>query len=363
MEKNSNRLKSLDFFRGFTMLLLIAEWTILFDAMINPDLKGSFIFFIGEQLHHHPWHGFRFWDLIQPFFMFIVGVAIPFSVSKRTLAGDSYSAIRIHAIKRSIILFVLGWALYCISPGYITFNFQNVLAQLGITYIIAFFLMKLSWKTQFIVSICILVIVEIIYRTFPVIGFNQPFTPDQNFGAWFDLMAGGQLSGGHWVSFNAFPTAAHTIWGVIVGQFLMSDRSSSKKLKTLIIVGLIGVLVGFGLDSVTPIIKRISTSSFVIYSGGWTVLALALSYWIIDIKKKQKWTGFLIIIGMNPLFIYIFSHVGGADLIHSIINPFSIALFSWMGTTAAEIITGSIVWFCLWYITYWLYKKKIFIRI
>lgn len=362
-EQLENRLISLDFFRGFTMFLLIAEWTVLFDTMVQPGLEGSLIYSIGEQLHHHPWNGFRFWDLIQPFFMFIVGVAIPFSVSKRTLDGDSYNAIRRHAIKRSLILFVLGWALYCISPGYITFNFQNVLAQLGVTYIIAFFLMRHTWKTQFIVSICILVIVEIIYRTFPFAGFNHPFTPDQNFGAWFDLMMGGDLSGGHWVSFNAFPTAAHTIWGVIVGQFLMSDRTSSKKLKTLLIVGFIGILVGYGLDSITPIIKRISTSSFVIYSGGWTILTFALSYWIIDIKKKQKLAGFLIIVGMNPLFIYLFSHVGGADLIHTIINPFSMALFSWMGTTAAAIITGFLVWVCLWYITYWMYKRKIFIRI
>lgn len=361
--KNHDRLKSLDFFRGFTMFLLIAEWTILFESMINPNLQGSFLYFIGQQLHHHPWHGFRFWDLIQPFFMFIVGVAIPFSVSKRMLHGDSYHDIRKHAIKRSIILFALGWMLYCISPGHIALNFQNVLTQLGITYIIAFFLMKRTWKTQFLVSISILVIVELIYRSFPISGFNQPFTPDKNFGAWFDLFIAGELSSGHWVSFNAFPTAAHTIWGVIVGQFLISDRTSSKKLKTLLIVGFIGVLVGYGLDSITPIIKRISTSSFVIYSGGWTILTLALSYWIIDIKKKQKLAGFLIIVGMNPLFIYIFSHVGGADLIHTIINPFSMALFSWMGVTTAEILTGLLVWACLWYITYWMYKRKIFIRI
>ena len=128
-----NRLHSLDFFRGFTMFLLIAEWTVLFDAMIKPELAGSLIYIIGEQLHHHPWNGFRFWDLIQPFFMFIVGVAIPFSVKNRRLNGDSEKTIRNHAIKRSILLFVLGWALYCISPGQIKFNFQNVLAQLGVT--------------------------------------------------------------------------------------------------------------------------------------------------------------------------------------------------------------------------------------
>lgn len=177
------RLISLDFFRGFTMFLLIAEGTILFNTMIDPGLEGTFFHFIGEQFHHHPWHGLRFWDLIQPYFMFIVGVAIPFSVSKRTAHGDSWVQIRNHAIRRSVILLFLGWALYCINPGHLTLRFDNVLAQLSVTYIIAFFLMQKSLKTQFIFSIAILVVVEIIYRTFPVAGFDQPFTADKNFGA------------------------------------------------------------------------------------------------------------------------------------------------------------------------------------
>jgi predicted acyltransferase len=361
--QSNERLISLDFFRGFTMFLLIAEWTILFNAMTDPSLEGTFLHFIGEQFHHHPWHGLRFWDLVQPYFMFIVGVAIPFSVAKRTSLGDSPTIIRNHAIRRAVILLMLGWALYCISPGYITFRFQNVLAQLSVTYIVAFFLMKKSWKTQFVISIAILVAVEILYRAFPVAGFDQPFTPDKNFGAWFDLLVSGELSGGHWVSFNAIPTIAHTIWGVMAGQLMMSNKNAMEKLKILIVFGVIGVVAGFALDYVTPIIKRISTSSFVIYSGGWTVLTLAFSYWLIDIKNLQKWTKFMIIVGMNPLFIYVFAHVGGADLVQSVVSPFTNGLFSWMGNLTADIITGFVVWFCLWYITYWMYKRKIFIKI
>ena len=149
----------------------------------------------------------------------------------------------------------------------------------------------------------------------------------------------------------------------MTGQFLMSNRDAMPKLKTLIGFGVIGVVGGFALDFVTPIIKRISTSSFVIYSGGWTVLTLAFSYWLIDIKKIQKWAKFLIIVGMNPLFIYLFASVGGADLIYTIVMPFTSFLFGWMGTLTADIITGFVVWFCLWYITYWMYRRKIFIKI
>ena len=143
-EMPEGRLLSVDFFRGFTMFLLIGEFTGLFQTMVDPAFKGTIVDFIGTQFHHHPWHGMRFWDLVQPFFMFIVGVAIPLSVSKRIKRGDSYNQMLKHAILRSFLLLLFGWALYCIGPGRITFRFQNVLAQLSVTYIVAFLMMNRS---------------------------------------------------------------------------------------------------------------------------------------------------------------------------------------------------------------------------
>jgi predicted acyltransferase len=357
------RLLSLDVFRGFTMLLLIAEFTHLFSYLTDPALEGTIIYSIGRQFHHHPWNGLLFWDLIQPFFMFIVGVALPFSFRNRKIRGDSDSRIRNHAIRRAFTLLILGWALYCIDPGRITWRFQNVLAQLSVTYIIAFFLMKRSIRTQLIFSFGLLGISELIYRFFPIAGFNQPFIPDQNFGAYFDLLISGELSGGHWVSFNAIPTTAHTIWGVVTGQILMSDRKENHKLGILVISGIIALIVGYSLNPFTPIIKRISTTSFVIVSGGWTVLALALFYWFIDIKKNRKWVLFFSVVGMNPLFIYLFSHIGGAELIYIVVKPFSMGIFGWTGILPVKIITSLIAWSLLWFFCFWMYKKRFFIRI
>ena len=191
---SEGRLLSLDFFRGFTMFLLIAEGTHFFSLLIDPAFEGTIISFIGTQFHHRPWNGLRFWDLVQPFFMFIVGVALPFSFAKRTARSDSYSLILRHAIQRAFLLLLFGWALYCIGPGRITFRFQNVLAQLSVSYIIAFLMMKRSVRTQLIFSFALLVITELVYRFFPVAGFDQPFVPDHNFGAWFDLLISGELS-------------------------------------------------------------------------------------------------------------------------------------------------------------------------
>jgi predicted acyltransferase len=357
------RLLSLDVFRGFTMLLLIAEFTHFFSFLVDPQLEGTILHAIGTQFHHHPWNGLRFWDLIQPFFMFIVGVALPFSFRSRTLRGDSYSFIRNHAVKRALLLLFLGWALYCIGPGRITWRFQNVLAQLAVTYIIAFFLMKRSTRTQIIFSFALLGFSELLYRCFPVAGFNQAFMPDQNFGAYVDLLISGELSAGHWVSFNAIPTAAHTIWGVLVGQVLLSSRREKNKLKILIYSGISILIAGYALNFVTPIIKRISTTSFVLASGGWAILALAFFYWFMDVKKMRKGWLFFAVVGMNPLFIYLFSHIGGADLVFNAVKPFALGLFGWTGILPAKIITSAAVWFLLWYICFWMHKRRIYIRI
>ena len=100
-----------------------------------------------------------------------------------------------------------------------------------------------------------------------------------------------------------------------------------------------------------------------IVSGGWAFLTLAFSYWLIDMKKKQKWSIFFRVVGMNPLFIYLFAHVGGAVFIEAILHPFTYALFGWMGTLTASILTSGIVLFFLWYICQWLHKHNIYFRI
>ena len=331
--------------------------------MVLPQLDGTFIYFVGTQFYHARWEGLHFWDLIQPFFMFIVGVAMPLSFSKRMAKGDSNKQLSIHAIKRAFLMLLLGWGLYCIGPGEIVFRFQNVLAQLGVAYILAFLVIRKPAVFQFGFSVLLILISEGLYRFFSVEGFNNAFVDGENFGTWFNILISGEEDGSNWAMFNAIPTAAHTIWGVMAGQLLMGNYSDKKKLLILFGAGIIGLIIGYGLSPFTPIIKRISTSTFVFASGGWALIALALCYWLIDIRKYQKGVLFFAIVGMNPLFIYLFAHIGGAKLINKTFLPFSNALFGWTGELGAQIILSCIVLFMLWYICYWMYKKKIFIRI
>jgi len=305
----------------------------------------------------------HFWDLIHPFFMFIVGVAMTFSFAKRTARGDSFKQLRNHALKRALLLLVLGWGIYCIDAGKIVYRFQNVLAQLSLMYILTFLVIRKGPVFQIAFSILLILISEGLYRFFPLEGFNLAFEPGQNFGAWFNILISGKEDAGHWAMCNAIPSTAYTIWGVLAGQVLLGNHSNAKKMKILIIAGTIALIIGFGLSPFTPIIKRIATSTFVFASGGWAILALALCYWLIDIRKYQKGVLFFAIVGMNPLFIYLFAQVGGANLIRDILLPFSNALFSWSGELGAQFALSMIVLFFLWYICYLLYKKNIFIRI
>jgi predicted acyltransferase len=359
----NDRLQSLDFFRGLTMFLLIGESTHLYAHLLDPALRGTIVEAIGNQLHHHPWNGLRFWDLIQPFFMFIVGVALPFSVARRTAAGQSRGRIARHAVGRAFVLLVLGWALYCIGPGRITFRFQNVLAQLSVTYLLAFLIMKRPVRTQLLFTLGLLVLTELLYRLFPVAGFNQPFVPDHNFGAWMDLRLSGELSSGHWVSFNAIPTAAHTIWGVLAGQWLRGGRPPGRKIAVLAGLGLAGVAAGIALNPLSPIVKRIATSSFVLASGGFCLLALAGSYWLVDVRRVRRATAFFNIVGLNALFIYLFTESGGTSWVIRLVKPFTAGFFSWTGDALVNILTSLAAWALLWGMCAWLYGRKIFIKI
>jgi predicted acyltransferase len=357
------RLLSLDVFRGLTMFLLIGESTRLYARLGDPGLGGTLLHAIGTQFEHHPWNGLRFWDLVQPFFMFIVGVSLAFSVAARERRGDSRARITRHVIVRALMLLFLGWALYCIGPGRITFRFQNVLAQLAVTTLIAYGIMRWRASWQIGMSLALLLLTEVLYRSFSVDGYNQPFVPDHNFGAWVDMQISGELSSDHWVSFNAIPTAAHTIWGVLAGQWLMGPASERRKTAWLAVVGAAAVAIGLALTPVSPIIKRLCTSSFVVTSGGFCLVGLAACYGLVDVLRFRRGATFFTIVGMNSLFIYLFTESGGTSWVLRLVRPFTMATANWAGELPAEIATSLAAWAVLWSMCWWLYRKNILIKI
>jgi predicted acyltransferase len=223
-----------------------------------------------------------------------------------------------------------------------------------------------SFSFQLIITFVILLLTDLAYRFFPVENFNHPWVAYENLGAWVNNKIEGVDKTSIWASLNAASTTAHTVWGVLCGKLLMSDRPVRKKIQIMIIAGLTGLLIGYSLDflNITPIIKKIATSSFVFASGGWAILALCFCYWLIDVKKLfTKGSEFFIIVGMNCIFIYLFFEVGGAELVYNIFTPFTTYLLSWAENITIGIMTSLFVWAAQWYICYWLYKNKLFIKI
>ena len=366
MTLGEGRVLSVDFFRGVVMFFLIGKATGLYDLPAGPAAGGDLIHAVGLQLQHHPWHGLRAWDLGQPFFLFISGVAMVLSYEKRWARGESWRRTLGRASWRSGLLVVLGWALYLVGSeggGFKGAFLFDILPQLGFASLIAFLLLRRPAWIQAGVALGLVGLTEALYRTWPVAGFDQPFTAGHNFGSWLDTAVFGAVSEENLVTFNIVPAAAFVIMGVLAARLLESDRTQRGKLMRLIGAGLGGVALGLVLDPLTPVIRRISTSSFVILAGGLAFLSMALGYWLVDVMKFRKRSVFFVIVGLNPVFIYLFALSGGADWVHRIVAPFTMAFSAWTGETAALVLTGLVVWGLLWGLCYWLFKKKIFIRI
>jgi predicted acyltransferase len=236
------------------------------------------------------------------------------------------------------------------------------MAQLSVTYLIAFLLMRKPAWMQIAVSFGLILLNDLLYHLWPVEGFNQPFEPGHNFGSWTDLMLTGSTDHGNWVPFNAIPTSAHTIWGVLTGWLLMKNWTPRKKITTLLTIGAAGVIIGFAMSPFIPIIKHICTSSFIIVSGGFCLIAMALSFWIIDVLQYRKVPLFFAVFGMNPLFIYLMGS-SFRQFFARLTNPFIHRIFSLTSEANLIVISTLVIAAMLWYVCYFLYKHKVFIRI
>jgi predicted acyltransferase len=356
----TQRLVSLDAYRGLTMFLLIAEAALVYEYLLKLFPGNAFV----EQFTHHPWNGLRFWDLIQPFFMFIVGVAMPFSLNKRLATAGERRKVTRHILKRCLLLFLFGTGLHCVYKQELVFELWNVLTQLSFTILLTYLLIQQPFKIQLGISIGLLVLTEVIYRLY---NPGSPFVMGENFGSYTDMILMGKINSGGWVAINCIPTAAHTLWGAMCGNLLLSEKTDQSKIKAFVIAGLLGLLIGYGLDlsGITPIIKRISTSAFVFASGGWALLALAFFYWLVDIRKVQSWAFAFIIVGMNPIFIYLFAEVLGHTFLFGFLKIFSFGFLTPLGIPESVLLVFNalLTLGAMWYLCYFLYRKKLFFKI
>ncbi|WP_256009320.1 acyltransferase family protein [Desertivirga xinjiangensis] len=363
------RLLSLDVMRGLIMILLAAESCMLYVSLqrLIPAEASGLGSLLVQQFFHHPWHGLRFWDLVQPAFMLMAGSALYISSSAKERRGISWESNFKHILLRCFRLFVLGTALHCVYAGKLVWELWNVLTQLSVTTLIAYLIIRQPAAWQVVFSLMLLLLTELLYRFADVPGFDQPFTEHHNFGAWMDTVLMGKINSDGWVAINVIPTACHTIWGVLAGKLLASECSHQLKIRYLLFAGLACLFVGYALDisEITPIIKRISTSSFVFASGGWVLLIMAFLYWLTDVTRLNMYAWVFTVAGMNAIFFYLFFETIGIQWFNGIVAIFVHGFLGFTGTPANALALISA--FCTlaaeWYLCYWLYQRKIFFKI
>jgi predicted acyltransferase len=176
-----------------------------------------------------------------------------------------------------------------------------------------------------------------------------------------------KINSGGWVAINCIPTAAHTIWGAVAGKWLIEQETIKGKIGNIVILGVATLLAGYMLDvlNITPIIKRISTTSFTLVTGGWCLLALAFLYYWIDVLQHKRYLSFFTIVGMNSIFIYLFFEIVVSRWLREYVEVIVTGVLSPTGMAhMATMVFAALVIFAIeWYLCYWLYRKKIFFKV
>ena len=386
------RLTSLDAYRGFVMLLMASEG--LNAGRVAQRFPGSPIWqSLAFQTEHVAWRGCALWDLIQPSFMFMVGVALPFSIANRKAKGQSFGPMLFHAAWRALLLVALGIFLRSTHRPQTYFTFEDVLTQIGLGYTFLFLLGWMqNWRVQLATASLILVGYWAAFALYPLppagfdyasVGVADNWPHLQGFAAHWDKntnLASGfdqwflnlfprekpfVFNGGGYLTLNFIPSLATMIFGLLAGNWLRSIHAPGRKFLGLVIVGAVCLAVGAILDAtgICPSVKRIWTPSWVIFSTGWTCLLLGAFYAIIDLLGYRRWAFPLLVVGMNSIAMYCLAHLIDAFIADSIKIHGGQNIFDLFGAVYAPMVRQAAVLTILWLICWWMYRRKIFLRI
>src|SRR5574340_744554 len=354
-KKAGARLVSLDAYRGFIMLLLVAEGFGMGVLRNHPGWS-----WLADQVDHAPWEGCTFWDLIQPAFTFMVGVAMPFAFARRMAEGvDTWNVFR-HVAWRALMLKVLS-NIYsnCGKAAGLRLQFINVLCQIAFGYVLCFLIMRLRSKWQVASRIAMLAGYWTLFAVFP--GPEGPWSKVGNVGQVIDQNVLGYTYSGYYTTINFIGNAVTILFGCWVGGLLRTDKSHAYKLKVLAACSAAAFALGLGLQPFNPMIKRLWTTSFTFFSAGWVILMLVCFYWVIEVKQIRRWAFPFLVLGMNSIFVYSLGQIGIKGWLDRGLRAFD-RNFAFMGDLGA-IPHHLLVLAGLWYLCYWLYQRKIFFKI
>ena len=365
----TGRLFSLDALRGFDMFWITGGQKLVFAL---ATVTGWPLFeWMNSQMHHVEWNGFAFYDMIFPLFLFLAGVSMPYSFEARRNRGDTRRKIYLHALKRMLVLVVLGMLVNRIlelNPD--NLRFASVLGRIGIAWFLAALIVlnsglrwQIAWFWGLLIIYCLLMLLV------PVPGFGAgDLSPEGNLAGYIDrlLLPGtmyNELTEPEGI-LSTIPSVSTALLGVFAGHLLRLETkrlNGIRKAMLLIGAGIISLFLGMAWGAFFPVNKYLWTSSFVLYAGGWSLMLLGLFYLIIDVWQVKKWAFFFVVIGMNSITIYVLQH---RILRFDIIRDFFLKGIHDLSPAALQPFISSlgyiaVVWLFLWF----LYRNRIFLKV
>jgi heparan-alpha-glucosaminide N-acetyltransferase len=387
----SKRLVSLDAYRGATMLLMASGGLGL--ATVAKEHPDSNLWqAIAHHTNHVPWTGCVLWDMIQPAFMFIVGVALPFSIANRIARGQGFTRMFAHALWRALLLVLIAVFLSSAWSRQTNWSFANVLAQIGLGYPILFLLAYTRPRTQWLAAAGILLACWIAFVLYPVApenfdwkavgvpadwphltGIAAHWDKNANFAAAFDhwflnlfpRLEPFTFNRGGYATLNFVPAAVTMIFGLLAGWFLRGARPLRAKLGRLALFGLAGVVLGqvIAWIGICPIVKRIWTPSWTLYSAGWATLILVAFIAVIEWLRLRRWAYPFVVIGVNPIAVYCLWQLMGSFIRDNVKRHLGQDIFAAFGEPYTPMLERLTVLIVLFLIALYMHRRKIYIRI
>ena len=386
------RLTSMDAYRGLVMFLMMAE-VLHLGRVAAAHPESLFWRFLALHQSHVEWVGCTLHDLIQPSFSFLVGVALPFSLASRASRGQTAGRAWMHAAWRSLVLILLGVFLRSVGREETRWTFEDTLSQIGLGYLFLFALGGRSMRVILAALGLVLVGYWLAFLLYPLppAGFDYAavgvpptwtqhasglaahFNKNSNlawaFDTWFLNLFPRSTpfthNGGGYSTLSFIPTLGTMILGLIAGRWLRAEMPARERLRRLLLAGAAGIAAGLLLHAVglIPLVKRIWTPSWTLFSGGCCFLLLAGFYWLIDQRGWRRWAFPLVVIGMNSIAIYVLVHLIDGFLLDAVRTHFGKDAFSIFGESKASLVSGGYLLVVFWGMLYWMYRRKLFLRI
>lgn len=388
----------MDAYRGFVMFLMIGELFHFGRVAENLQAGGapSAVWnFLAHHQDHVEWVGCVLHDMIQPSFSFLVGVALPFSIAARIAKGQSPVAMWVHGLWRALILVLLGVALRSTGSSQTNWTLEDTLSQIGLGYPILFALGFTKVRTQWLALGVLLVGYWAAFALYPLPGtdfdyakvgvsaqwlqehghngFASHWQKNSNFAwaadrvimNWFPRPKEWLYNGGGYSTLSFIPTLGTMLLGLIAGGVIRGERPSDVKIRWLVTAGVVSLALGWTLGAlgICPVVKRIWTPSWTLFSGGWCFLLLAGFYAVVDVLDCKRWSFPLRVIGLNSIAAYCIAHLWDGFIARNLKTHLGQDSFAFAGKAYEPFFHGAATFLVIWLVLLWMERRKVFLRI